>query len=106
MKTRSLGLAFAALLAFAPERGSAKETAGSAAPSNSTTPARDSSDRPASVLRAPIVPKTSEATEARPRRYARTHLRRHAYWDEFPIYWPSYHRHHLGWRRIAWLGWF
>lgn len=90
MKTRSLGLAFSALLAFAPVRGSTEEKAGSAAPSNSTKPARDSSDRPASV----------------PRRAARSHLRRHAYWDAIPIYWPSYHRHHLGWRRTAWLGWF
>lgn len=90
MKTRSLGLAFAALLAFVPVHGSAEEKAGSATPSNSTKPARVPSNRPASA----------------PRRYARNHLRRHACWDAFPIYWPSYHRHHLGWRRTAWLGWF
>ena len=39
MKTRSLGIAFAALLAFAPVRGNAEDTTNAAAPANAATPA-------------------------------------------------------------------
>jgi hypothetical protein len=114
MKTRSLGIAIAALLAFAPVRGSAGETADAAAPASAATPASDPAERPASVPRPSLVPKTSEAalapptesTPRKPRRYAKKHLRRYAYWEPFPVYWPSYHRHHLTWRRIAWFDWF
>ena len=67
MKTRSLGIAFAALLACAPVRGSAEDA---------VSPA------------------------------ARKHDRRYAYWEPFPIYWPSYHRHNLSLRRVAWFNWF
>ena len=114
MKTRSLGIAFAALLAFAPVRGSAEEKANTAAPSNAATPAADPSDRPANTPRPSIVPKTTdvapapttETTSRKPRRYAKKHSRRYAYWEPFPVYWPSYHRHHLSWRRVAWFNWF
>ncbi|MGQ0686225.1 hypothetical protein [Bradyrhizobium sp.] len=108
MKTRSLGIAFAALLAFAPVRGHAEEAAN--APANAATP---TSDRPANAPRPSIAPKTVEGTPApatepavRKRRYAKKHFRRYAYWEPFPIYWPSYYRHHLTWRRVAWFGWF
>ena len=116
MKTRSLGIAFAALLAFAPVRGSAaEEAANTRAPANAATPASGPNDRPTSVPRPSIVPKTtesapapvaSETTVRKPRRYARKHYRRYAYWEPFPVYWPNYHRHHLAWRRLAWFGWF
>jgi hypothetical protein len=114
MKTRSLGIAFAALLAFAPVRGSAGESPNTAASANAATPASDSGDRPASAPRPSIVPKAGEAASApatettprKPRRFAKKHLRRYAYWEPFPVYWPSYHRHHLAWRRIAWFDWF
>ncbi|HKU06720.1 MAG TPA: hypothetical protein VJR30_11690 [Bradyrhizobium sp.] len=103
MKTRSLGIAFAALLACAPVRGNAEQAA---APANAATPA-------ASVPRPPIVPDTTqstapatETTVRKPRRHARKHNRRYAYWEPFPVYWPSYHRHHLTMRRVAWFGWF
>jgi hypothetical protein len=111
MKTRSLGIAFAALLAFAPVRGNAGQTANAAGPANAATPA-DPGDRPASAMRPSIVPKASEAAPAaeitprKPRRYAKKNLRRYAYWEPFPVYWPSYHRHHLTWQRIAWFNWF
>ena len=111
MKTRSLGIAFAALLAFAPVRGNAGQPANAAAPANAATSA-DPGDRPASVPRPSIVPKAGEAAPAiettlrKPRRYARKNLRRYAYWEPFPMYWPSYYRHHLSWRRVAWFGWF
>jgi hypothetical protein len=115
MKTRSLGIAFAALLAFAPVRASAEDAASPAAPANAATPAAGPSDRPGSVPRPSIVPKTtetmpapaaSETTVRKPRRYARKHYRHYAYWEPFPIYWPSYHRHNLAWRRVAWFNWF
>jgi len=51
MKTRSLGIAFAALLAFAPVRGSAQDAAAPAAPAKAPTPAVGQSDAPASVPR-------------------------------------------------------
>lgn len=108
MKTRSLGIAFAALLACAPVRGSAEGAANIAA--TAATPAAG----PASAPRPSIGPKTTEATPApaaetsspKPRRYARKQLRRYAYWEPFPMYWPSYYRHHLTWRRVAWFSWF
>jgi len=111
MKTRSLGIAFAALLAFAPVRGSAANTT---APADAATPATDPGNRPASVPRPSIAPKAGEAapapaTETTPRksrRSAKKQLHRYAYWEPFPVYWPSYHRHHLTWRRIAWFDWF
>lgn len=114
MKTRSLGIAFAALLACAPVRGFAEDAASPAAPANTATAGAGPSDHPASAPRSSIAPKTTEAasvpttTEAshKPRRHARKHYRRYAYWEPFPIYWPSYHRHHLSWRRVAWFGWF
>ena len=111
MKTRSLGIAFAALLAFAPVRGSAQDAATSAAPANSATPAAAPSDPPTSVPRPSIAPKTAEpaTTDAMPRkkrRYARQHYRRYAYWEPFPVYWPSYYRHRLNFRRVAWFSWF
>jgi hypothetical protein len=113
MKTRSLGIAFAALLACAPVRGFAEDAASPAAPANAASPAADPNGRPASVPRPSIVPKTVEGadpavteTTRKPRRHARKHYRRYAYWEPFPIYWPSYHRHHLSWRRIAWFHWF
>jgi hypothetical protein len=113
MKTRSLGIAFAALLACAPVRGFAEDAASPAAPANAASPAEDPNGRPASVPRPSIVPKTVEgadpaATETtrKPRRHARKHYRRYAYWEPFPVYWPSYYRHHLSWRRIAWFNWF
>ena len=104
MKTRSLGIAFAALLAFAPVRGHAEGAAN--APANAATP---TSDRPADAPRPSIVPKTAEGAPApttepamRKRRSAKKQLRRYAYWEPFPIY----YRHHLSWRRVAWFGWF
>jgi hypothetical protein len=114
MKTRSLGIAFAALLAFAPVRGSAEDAASPAAPAKAATPATNRDDPPASVPRPSIVPKTvegtapaaTETTARKPRRYARKHYRRYAYWEPFPVYWPNYYRHHLSWRRVAWFGWF
>jgi hypothetical protein len=114
MKTRSLGIAFAALLACAPVRGFAQDAASPAAPANAASPAPGPNDRPASVPRPSIVPKTvegaapveTETTARKPRRHARKHYRRYAYWEPFPVYWPSYHRHHLSWRRIAWFNWF
>ena len=110
MKTRSLGIAFAALLAFAPARGHAQDGASSAAPANAASPAKS----PVDVPRPSILPKTvegaapttTEATPRKTRRYARKNLRRYAYWEPFPMYWPSYYRHHLSWRRVAWFGWF
>jgi hypothetical protein len=112
MKTRSLGIAFAALLAFAPVRGSAEDAASPAAPANAATPA--ASDRPASMPRPSIVPKSSEATPApasettarKPRRYASKHYRRYAYWEPFPLYIPHLHRHTVSWRRLAWFNWY
>jgi hypothetical protein len=108
MKTRSLGIAFAALLAFAPVRGNAGQTAGTAAPANAATSA-DPGERQTSVPRPAIVPKTSDAasaTETTPRKPRKKNLRRFAYWEPFPVYWPSYHRRHLTWQRIAWFSWF
>jgi hypothetical protein len=112
MKTRSLGIAFAALLAFAPVRGQSEEAA-SPASANAATPAANPGDRPMSAPRPSILPKTVEGaapaadeTIRKPRRHARKHYRRYAYWEPFPVYWPSYHRHHLTWRRVAWFGWF
>ena len=113
MKPRSLGIAFAALLAFAPVRGNAGQAANPAA-ANPATPAADPGGRPISVARPSIVPNTGEAAPApasettprKPRRYAKKQLRRYAFWEPFPVYWPSYHRHHLTWRRIAWFDWF
>ena len=112
MKTRSLGIAFAALLAFAPARGSAEGATSPAVPANA--PAANPADRPTSVPRPSIAPKSAEgtapaATDAMPRksrRHAKKQYRRYAYWEPFPIYWPSYQRHHLSWRRVAWFGWF
>jgi hypothetical protein len=108
MKTRSLGIAFAALLAFAPVRGQAEGATN--APANAATP---TSDRPANAPRPSILPKTAESAPApatepavKRRRYAKKQLRRYAYWEPFPIYWPSYYRHHFSWRRVAWFGWF
>ncbi len=81
MKTRSLGIAFAALLAFAPVRGSAQDAASAAAPAKAASPAAGPSDPPASVPRPSIAPKTAEpaaapavtdATPRKKRRYART----------------------------------
>lgn len=114
MKTRSLGIAFAALLAFAPVRGSAEGTANAAAPANAATPASGPSDRPASVPRPSIVPRTVEGavpmtTDAKPRkarRYARKQYRQYAYWEPFPLYIPHLHRHNISWRRLAWFNWF
>ncbi|MCP4616323.1 MAG: hypothetical protein GY844_07780 [Bradyrhizobium sp.] len=115
MKTRSLGIAFAALLAFAPVRGSAQDAASPAPPASAASPAADPGDRPVSVPRPSIVPKTNEATPApaaaettppKPRRHARKHHRRYAYWEPFPVYIPSIHRHHISWRRLAWFNWF
>jgi hypothetical protein len=113
MKTRSLGIAFAALLALAPARSSAQDTASPAAPSTSS-PAANPADPPASVPRPSILPKHAEdaapvATDAKPRkarRYARKHYRHHAYWEPFPIFLPRIHRHHVSWRRLAWFRWF
>jgi hypothetical protein len=109
MKTRSLGIAFAALLAIAPVRGSAHEAASPAASSPAASPA----DPPASVPRPSILPKTTEdaapSTEAKPgkvRRTARKHHRRYAYWEPFPVYLPHFHRQHISWRRTAWFRWF
>ena len=112
MKTRSLGIAFAALLACAPVRGHAQD--GAAAPANATSPAARPGDRPADVPRPSIMPKTvegtapaqTEATPRKSRRYARKNNRRYAYWEPFPMYWPNYYLHHLNWRRVAWFGWF
>src|SRR5947207_13085240 len=100
MKTRSLGIAFAALLAFAPARGFAQDAASPAAPAKASAPAAGTSDPPASVPRPSIVPKTAEpavndATPRKKRRYARNHYRRYAYWEPFPVYWPSYDPHRL-----------
>ena len=115
MKTRSLGIAFAALLAFAPVRGSAQDAASPAAPAKASAPAAGQSDPPPSVPRPSILPKTAEpaaapaATDATPRnklRYARHHYRRYAYWEPFPVYWPNYYRHRLTLRRVAWFSWF
>jgi hypothetical protein len=113
MKTRSLGIAFAALLACAPVRGFAEDAASPAAPANAATPAAGPNDRPTSVPRPSILPNTVEgaapaATETnvrKPRRAARKQYRRYAYWEPFPVFWPSYHRHHLSWRRVAWFNW-
>ena len=116
MKTRSLGIAFAALLAFAPVRGNAAEdAANTTAPANAATPAAGANDRATDAPRPSIVPKTTETTPApaasettasKPRRYARKHYRRYAYWEPFPMYWPSYYRRHLTLRRVAWFNWF
>lgn len=114
MKTRSLGIAFAALLAFAPVRGSAEDAASPAVPANTSSPAASPSDPPASVPRPSFVPGAMEgstpaatdATPQKPHRYARKHYRRYAYWEPFPVYLPSYDRRHLSWRRVAWFGWF
>jgi hypothetical protein len=115
MKTRSLGIAFAALLAFAPVRGSAQDAATSAAPANGSAPAAAPGDPPKNVPRPSIVPRTAEpaaapaATDATPRKkrgYARQHYRRYAYWEPFPMYWPNYYRHRLSFRRVAWFSWF
>jgi hypothetical protein len=114
MKTRSLGIAFAALLAFAPVRGHAEDAAPPAAPANTSSPATDPGSRPADVPRPSIVPKkvegaapaTTEAAPPKARRYARKHYRRYAYWEPFPVYWPSYQRHRVSWRRLAWFHWF
>ena len=114
MKTRSLGIAFAALLAFAPVRGSAQDAASPAAPAKAASPAAGQSDPPASVPRPSIAPKTAEpgeapavtdATPRKKRRYAR-HYRRYTYWEPFPVYWPNYYHHRLNWRRVAWFNWF
>ena len=112
MKTRSLGIAFAALLAFAPVRGSAQDATSPADSTNTASPATSPSEVPASVPRPSILPKTEEAApavEAQPRkvrRYARKHHRRYAYWEPFPLYIPHLHRHHISWHRMAWFNWF
>jgi len=114
MKTRSLGIAFAALLACAPVRGFAEDATAPAAPTNSSAPTASPSEPPKNAQRPSIVPQTAEpvsapATEATPRkkrRYARHHYRRYAYWEPFRVYWPNYHRQHLTWRRVAWFNWF
>jgi hypothetical protein len=105
MKTRSLGIAFAALLAFAPVRGNAREAANTAAPANAATPAADPTERAASVPR-PSILSSDETTPRKPRRVAKKNPRRYAYWEPFPMYWPSYHGHLLSWRRLAWFNWF
>ena len=61
MKTRSLGIAFAALLAFAPVRGSAQDAASPPAAANTASPATSPSEVPASVPRPSILPQTEEA---------------------------------------------
>jgi hypothetical protein len=112
MKTRSLGIAFATLLAIAPARGFAQDAAAPAAPA--ATPVTSPGDPPASVPRPSIVPKQTEdaapaATDVKPRkarRYARNHYRRYAYWEPFPVFLPNLHRHHISWRRVAWFRWF
>src|SRR5256885_9422786 len=99
MKPPSLGIAFAALLAFAPVRGFAEDAASPAAPANAATPAAGPSDRPPSVRRPSIVPKTvegaapaaTETTVRKPRPHARKHYRRYAYWKPFPGFWPTDH---------------
>ena len=112
MKTRSLGIAFAALLAFAPVRGSAQDAASPASSANTTSPATSPGEAPPSVPRPSILPKSEEvapAAEAQPRkvrRYARKHHRHYAYWEPFPLYIPHLHRHHVSWRRLAWFNWF
>jgi hypothetical protein len=115
MKTRSLGIAFAALLACAPVRGFAEDAASPAAPANAPTPTASPGAPPPSVPRPSIVPNSTvegaapAATDGslrKPRRQARKNSRRYAYWEPFPVYWPSYHRHQLSWRRVAWFSWF
>ncbi len=74
MKTRSLGIAFAALLAFAPVRSNAGQSADPAA-ANPATPAADPGDSPISVARSPPASKmlkTTPCKEAMPgKRYRR-----------------------------------
>lgn len=108
MKTRSLGIAFAALLAIAPVRSGAEAAA------NANAPAAGQSGHPDSVPRPTLLPKatastpapTTESSPRKPRRHARKHVRHYAYWEPFPIYWPSYQRHHFSWRRLNWFAWF
>jgi len=112
MKTRSLGIAFAALLAIAPVRGSAQEAASPAASAKPSSPASSPSEPPASVPRPSILKTTEDAVPAaedkprKVRRTARKHHRRYAYWEPFPLYLPHIHSHHVSWRRLAWFRWF
>jgi hypothetical protein len=114
MKTRSLGIAFAALLALAPVRGNAEEAATPSSPANAAKPANGTNSRLAGIQGPSIPPRAGEAMPSRsdetlsrkPRRAAKKQSRRYAYWEPFPLYWPSYQRQHLSWRRIAWFGWF
>jgi hypothetical protein len=111
MKTRSLGIAFAALLVLGrPVPAHAQDAAPKATPpAAAQSPAQ--TDAPASVPRPSIAPKTAEPApatteEAKPRRqrrYARHHYRRYAYWQPFPIYWPHFHRRGISWSRMPWF---
>jgi hypothetical protein len=114
MRTRSLGFAFAALLAFGqmPSGRAEDAAAPKAAPTPAPAPSATSTEAPASVPRPSIVPKTAEpatppvAAEPAPRRhrrYARHHSRRYATWQPFPVYWPHLHRHGIYWSRIPWM---
>jgi hypothetical protein len=111
MKTRSIGIAFAAVLLLGRTvpvhaQDASKSTT---PPAAAQTPAAQT-DAPASVSRPSIVPKTAEpapATEAatprRHRRHARHHYSRYAQWQPFPIYFPHFHRHRITWSRIPWF---
>ena len=111
MRARSLGIAFAALVAFGQMPPGHAEDAATPkpAPAPAPAPSAASTEAPASVPRPSIVPKTAEpatpsaAAEPAPRRhrrYARHHVRRYAYWQPFP--WPHLHRHGIYWSRIPW----
>ena len=98
MKTRSLGIAFAALLAFAPVRGSAQDAASSAAPAKARRPppARASRRRrPAALDRAEYRRAGGSVVRKTPRR-ARSAATRAIIIAATPIgsrsrcYWPNF----------------
>jgi hypothetical protein len=68
-----------------------------AAPESAAPAAAPTENKPASVARPSIVPKTSDTA-------AHRHYRRYAYWEPFPIYFPRFTRHHgIYWSRIPWF---
>ena len=107
MKFRLTGAALAALLAIGASLPGHAEDA--ARPADTAAPAAAA---PTSVPRPSIAPKAAEPASApavteslprRPRRQARHHYRRYAYWEPFPIYLPHFRHHRIYWGRIPWF---
>ncbi|KJC61526.1 hypothetical protein UP10_06505 [Bradyrhizobium sp. LTSPM299] len=116
MKKQLTGIAIAALLTFGLSLAHAEDAPtpkDAAAPAAAAPAVPAQGETPASVPRPSITPKAAEASPQpaaaepaprRHRRYAHRHYRHFAYWEPFPIYLPSFHRHHISWSRISWFG--